>query len=50
MPLARELGRGTVLADSLNDPESLRSKVLPVPAWLDLKMRAQADFVVVEPA
>ena len=59
--LARELGPGrtivTILADygtryqsKLFNPEFLRSKGLPVPAWLDRKERTQADFVEVETA
>jgi len=59
--LARELGPGktivTVVCDygtryqsKLFNPEFLRSKGLPVPAWLDRKHRARADFVEVETA
>lgn len=59
--LARELGPGktivTILADygtryqsKLYNAEFLRSKRLPVPAWLDRKEHAQADFVEVQPA
>jgi cysteine synthase A len=54
--LARQLGPGrtivTVLADygtryqsKLYNPEFLRSKGLPVPAWLERKESAQPDFV-----
>jgi cysteine synthase A len=59
--LARELGPGktivTILADYGNRYQSklfnvdfLRSKGLPVPAWLDRKDHAEADFVEVETA
>jgi cysteine synthase A len=59
--LARELGPGktivTILADygtryqsKLFNAEFLRSKSLPVPAWLDRSEHAQADFVEVETA
>jgi cysteine synthase A len=59
--LARELGPGhtivTILADYGNRYQSklfnadfLRSKDLPVPAWLDRKEHAEADFVEVETA
>jgi cysteine synthase A len=58
--LARELGPGktivTILCDygtryqsKLYNPEFLRSKRLPVPAWLDRKQGEKADFVEVEP-
>ena len=57
--LARELGPGhtivTILADygnryqsKLYNPDFLRSKGLPVPAWLDRQVHAQPDFVAVE--
>jgi cysteine synthase A len=57
--LARALGPGktivTILADygnryqsKLFNPDFLRSKGLPVPAWLDRKAHAEADFVQVE--
>ena len=59
--LARELGPGhtivTILADYGNRYQSklfnadfLRSKGLPVPAWLDRREHAQPDFVAVETA
>ena len=59
--LARELGPGktivTVLCDygaryqsKLYNPEFLRSKGLPVPAWLERGRHEQADFVEVETA
>lgn len=59
--LARELGPGktivTVLADygtryqsKLYNPEFLRSKGLPVPAWLDRTEHAEADYVPLETA
>jgi cysteine synthase A len=58
--LARELGPGktivTILADygtryqsKLYNAEFLRSKDLPVPAWLDRKSHATADYVEVDP-
>jgi len=57
--LARALGPGhtivTVLCDygnryqsKLYNPDFLRSKGLPVPAWLDRQVHAQPDFVAVE--
>ena len=59
--LARALGPGhtivTMLCDygnryqsKLFNPEFLRSKGLPVPAWLDRQEHARPDFVAVEPA
>jgi cysteine synthase len=59
--LARALGPGktivTILADygaryqsKLYNAAFLRSKGLPVPAWLDRKEHAQPDFVEVQPA
>jgi cysteine synthase len=57
--LARELGPGktivTILADyatryqsKLFNPEFLRSKGIPVPAWLERPEHAEPDFVEVE--